>query len=149
MHFTSGLVLHTLLLLAPLSTAADTPQCKAAPGSASWPSTETWARLNETTGGRLLQPTAPGAVCHPSQASYNAADCRRVQAGWSTYEFHQADPVSSDWNQWNNDTCLPNPSYPCSGSGYPVFVINATTSQHVKLGVDFGMVLLTWASYKI
>ena len=41
--------------------------------------------------------------------------------------------------EFNNDTCLPEPSYPCSGAGYPAFVINATSSEHVKMGVDFGM----------
>ncbi|KAK4216592.1 hypothetical protein QBC37DRAFT_87669 [Rhypophila decipiens] len=134
-----NLLLGLLLLLAPLSTIAKpaAPQCKTVPGSPDWPSQETWARLNESTGGQLLQPTPPGAVCHPGQASYNADECRRVQTGWSTYEFHGEDPVSADWNQWNNDSCLPVPDFPCSSRGYPVFVINATTPEHVKLGVDF------------
>jgi hypothetical protein len=42
------------------------------------------------------------------------------------------------WNQYSNDTCLPDPSYPCSPDGYPAYVINATTPELVKLGVDFG-----------
>ncbi|KAK3943095.1 6-hydroxy-D-nicotine oxidase [Diplogelasinospora grovesii] len=113
------------------------PPCKAIPETADWPSTASWARLNESTGGRLLRPPPPGAVCHPGQATYNATECPLVQSGWSTYDFHQADPVSTDWNQWNNDSCLPQEGYQCSGQGYPVFVVNATTAQHVKLGVDF------------
>ena len=114
------------------------PACKAVPGTPDWPSDLTWARLNESTGGRLLRPSPPGAVCHPDQPTYDAAECSRVHSAWSTYEFHQNDPVSSQWNQYNNDTCLPEPSYSCSGQGYPVFVINATSAEHVKLGVDFG-----------
>ena len=121
------------------AVAADNrPACKSTPGTASWPSVDSWNRLNVSTGGRLLRPTPPGAVCHPGQPTYNATKCPDVQSGWKVYEFHQADPVSSMWNQFNNDTCLPNASYPCSGQGYPFFVINATMARHVKLGVDFG-----------
>jgi len=111
--------------------------CKAVPGAPGWPSTQDWDRLNESLAGRLLQPTPPGAVCHPGQGSYDAAKCADVVKGWSTYEFHQADPVSVDWNNWANDTCLPVEGAPCSGQGYPVFVINATEARHVQLGVQF------------
>ncbi|KAI9151986.1 FAD-binding, type 2 [Paramyrothecium foliicola] len=45
--------------------------------------------------------------------------------------------MSVMWNQYTNDSCLPNPLYPCSDKGYPAFVLNASTSEHVKLGVDF------------
>ncbi|KAH6628471.1 hypothetical protein F5144DRAFT_579138 [Chaetomium tenue] len=114
-----------------------TPSCKAVPGTPSWPSTRDWDRLNESLAGRLLQPTPPGAVCHPEQGSYNPTECEAVRKGWSTYEFHQADPVSVDWNQWTNDTCLPFENTPCSGQGYPVFVVNATEPRHVQLGVQF------------
>src|SRR3569833_166632 len=71
------------------------PSCKSVPGSASWPSVESWSRLNESTGGRLLRPTPPGAVCHPGQPTYDAAKCPGVTSAWRTHEFHQADPVSS------------------------------------------------------
>ncbi|KAK0628601.1 hypothetical protein B0T17DRAFT_523189 [Bombardia bombarda] len=143
-----GLVLLSILLLfSPVSTTAvrtgkynkppPLPLCKAIPGAVGWPSPQSWARLNESTGGRLLQPPPPGAVCHPGQPTYSPAACPAVQAGWSTYDFHQADPISTDWNQWNNDSCLPVPSDRCGGQGYPVYVINATTARHVKLGMDF------------
>ncbi|KAL2017376.1 hypothetical protein VTK56DRAFT_2256 [Thermocarpiscus australiensis] len=136
------LALSTLSAAAGLSPSLDPRHnghttCKAIPGTPGWPSAETWARLNESVDGRLLQPSPPGAVCHPGQPTYNATACVAVQAAWPTYEFHQADPVSTDWNQFNNDTCLPLEGYPCSGQGYPVFVINATTARHVKLGVEF------------
>ncbi|KAK0729871.1 hypothetical protein B0H67DRAFT_13871 [Lasiosphaeris hirsuta] len=113
------------------------PLCKAVPGTPNWPSTASWVRLNESTGGRVLRASPPGAVCHPGQPDYNAAGCAAVRDGWKTYEFHQADPVSVDWNQWANDSCLPFDGDPCSHQGYPVFVVNASTARHVKLGVDF------------
>jgi hypothetical protein len=46
------------------------------------------------------------------------------------------DPVNSAWNNFN-DTCLPDPQYLCSGIGYPQYVVNATTAEHVKAVVDF------------
>lgn len=42
------------------------------------------------------------------------------------------------WQQYNNDSCLPGfPDGPCSDSGYPYFVVNATTAQDIKLSLDF------------
>lgn len=117
------------------------PACKSFPGSTDWPSTETWSRLNESLGGRLLRPTPPGAVCHPGQPVYNEDGCADATARWSSYEYHVADPVSVIWNNWSNDTCLPDPTHMCSPDGYSAFVVNATTSDHVKTGVDFGLSL--------
>jgi hypothetical protein len=112
--------------------------CKAIPGSADWPAPEVWAGLNQLVGGQLIKTVPPGAVCHAQQPSYNVATCGAVLQAWSNEFFHSDDPVSVEWNNWNNDTCLPIPRYPCSGEGYPVYVVNATTAQHVKAGVDFG-----------
>ncbi|KAK4151451.1 hypothetical protein C8A00DRAFT_45344 [Chaetomidium leptoderma] len=134
----SRLVCALQLASSVLAVAAGlTPSCKAVPGTPGWPSPEDWDSLNESLAGRLLQPSPPGAVCHPGQGTYNANECPAVRAAWSTYDFHQADPVSMDWNQWANDTCLPQEGAPCSGQGYPVFVINATETRHVQLGVQF------------
>jgi hypothetical protein len=112
-------------------------ECKATPSNSSWPSTDVWTAFNSSLGGHLIQPTPPGAVCHTDQESYNAATCLNVQTEWSTYPFHRADPVSSAWNNYNNDTCLPEATYSCSGKGYPAFVVNATSEEHVVLGVQF------------
>uniref|UniRef100_L2FGL7 FAD binding domain-containing protein n=1 Tax=Colletotrichum fructicola (strain Nara gc5) TaxID=1213859 RepID=L2FGL7_COLFN len=98
---------------------------------------ESWAALNESLGGRLLQPAAPGAVCHPGEPSYDAGRCAAAQAGWSRFDFHKADPVSVMWDNWSNDTCLPDAAYLCRADGYSAFVVNATTPEHVKFGVDF------------
>ncbi|SPQ19540.1 17c0ff80-6478-469b-8018-7a82ef6159b7 [Thermothielavioides terrestris] len=111
--------------------------CKAVPGTPGWPSPQDWARFNESLAGRLLQPPPPGAVCHSGQASYNATECPAVRTAWSTYEFHAADPISVDWNQWANDSCLPQEGAPCSRQGYPVFVVNASEARHVQLAVQF------------
>lgn len=123
-----------------LATAWNPPsqsKCKSTPGSADWPSTASWSALNDSLSGQLIRPSPPGAVCHPTQPTYNAAACPAVQAGWETTIFHTDNPVSSIENNWNNDTCLPIPTVPCSGEGYPVYVVNATSAEDVKKGVDF------------
>ncbi|KAK3310815.1 uncharacterized protein B0T15DRAFT_50990 [Chaetomium strumarium] len=120
-----------------LDNNCPTTQCKAVPGTPGWPSARDWAALNESLAGRLLQPPPPGAVCHPGEESYDATECSAVRAAWSSYEFHAANPISADWNQWTNESCLPQEGAPCSGKGYPVFVINATEARHVQLGVQF------------
>jgi hypothetical protein len=111
--------------------------CKAAVGSAFWPSVEAWARLNDTLSGVLLKPPPPAAACHPYQTSYDSANCAIIQADWTTWDFHVENPVSSTMNNWNNDTCLPIPEAPCSGEGYPVYVVNATTVEHVATAINF------------
>ncbi|KAH6686903.1 FAD binding domain-containing protein [Plectosphaerella plurivora] len=104
----SQLVL-ALSCLSPWTSASCTPACKAYPGTADWPAPDVWDKFN----------------------------CPAVAAGWSTYGFHLENPLSVMWNNWSNDTCLPNPDYPCSPAGYPAYAIDASTSEHVKLGVDF------------
>lgn len=114
------------------------PQCKVVPGDAAWPCLDTWAQLNASVDGRLLRPAPPGAVCHPDHRAYNATQCPRLQSAWMTHQFHAEHPISNMWNNWNGDCCLPNASMPCTGTGYPVYVINATTAAHVQAGVRFG-----------
>ncbi|RFU32605.1 hypothetical protein B7463_g3715, partial [Scytalidium lignicola] len=112
--------------------------CKASPGSPDWPSRYEWVALNRSISGRLLQPPPPGAVCHPDQPTYDPATCPAVDTAWFDVNFHVNHPISNLWNNWNNDSCVPwlIPS-PCSGEGYPVYVINATSKEDVKKGVDF------------
>ncbi len=121
-----------------VSRNSSQPTCRPVPGEAGWPSADDWAGLNTTTGGRLIRPAPPGAVCHPSMSTYSATACAAVQAAWFDDYFHSENPVSVEWNNWNNDTCLPDQNFTCSAIGYPVYVINATTPQHVKAGIDFG-----------
>lgn len=123
--------------------------CKAYPGTPSWPSAHTWAALNQTLNGRLLRPSPPGAVCHPSQSTYNTSQCSQVADEWKTYEFHVANPISVMWDKFDNFTCLPDENTPCSPAGYPAYVVNASTAEHVKIGIDFGKLdsyVLQWCN---
>ncbi|KAK1485623.1 FAD binding domain-containing protein [Colletotrichum cuscutae] len=132
-----GIASHESLI--PAQDSSYTPTCKSYPGTADWPSAAEWARLGESLGGgRLLRPSPPGAVCHPGQDAYNETACADVEARWNSYELHVDDPVSVVWSNFANDSCLPDPAYLCSGDGYPAYVVNATTPEHVKIGIDFG-----------
>lgn len=117
-----------------LANLADATTCKTLPSALS---SATWAAFNKTLGGQLIKPVAPAAPCHPDQASYNAATCTTIQSEWTGFPFHRSNPVSSAWENYNNDTCLPDASYSCSTAGYPAYVINATSEAHVQLGVAF------------
>ncbi|KAF1808813.1 FAD-binding domain-containing protein [Eremomyces bilateralis CBS 781.70] len=132
-------VIQPLLLLSILTVAEDLARtCKAVPGTASWPSTSDWDALNKTLSGNLIKPLPPGGVCHPEQPNYDEAACPAVQRAWTTsWSFHIEDPVGNGYNNWNNDTCLPAPENPCSADGYPSYVINANTAQHVQAGINF------------
>ncbi|KAL9070885.1 MAG: hypothetical protein Q9157_005661 [Trypethelium eluteriae] len=37
----------------------------------------------------------------------------------------------------NNDSCIPDSSAPCTGLGYPVYVVNASSADDIKVAVDF------------
>ncbi|KAH8656592.1 hypothetical protein BGZ60DRAFT_518731 [Tricladium varicosporioides] len=140
MIYPKNIVVFTLVFQLLQSVLASKPKpsfCKAFPGSQDWPSLSQWASLNASVSGRLLKSSSPGAVCHQGQLAYNATECSKVLNGWYTVLLHTEDPVSSAWNNWNNDSCLPTLPSPCSGEGYPVYVINATSKEDVKVGVDF------------
>jgi hypothetical protein len=111
--------------------------CKAAPGMPNWPTPAEWQLLNSSLAGNLLMPPPPGAVCHPGQATYNATECPVVQHLWTNTTFQVDNPIGTILNNWNNDSCLPEATDPCSGAGYPIYVVNATSAGDVKRGIDF------------
>src|SRR5262245_19070597 len=119
----------------PQLLAAGSSQCKSTPQSLD---RALWDSLNITLGGRLIEAVAPAGVCHPGQPNFNNTTCSSLLPSWiSSWTFHAKDPVSNAFNNWNNDSCLPLDGVSCSISGYPVFVVNATTAEHVQAGVDF------------
>lgn len=112
-------------------------KCKAVPGTPSWPDSTKWKALNASVDGRLLQPPPPAAVCHSDRPEYNADACTTVTQGWTNIDYHATLPNSSPWNNVNNDSCLPAAAAPCSGTGYGVYVLNATCKEDVKKGIEF------------
>jgi hypothetical protein len=136
MRYRGSFTMFSLFILLVACANAE-PLCKAYPGSRAWPSLSRWAALNASISGRLLQPPPPGAVCHPGQPTYNSASCVTIQNNWTNIDYHSTNPISSAWNNWNNDSCIPYLPSPCSGEGYPIYVVNATCIDDVKKGVDF------------
>lgn len=135
------------LALASASPALSPPQsyedctpkiCKAYPGSSDWPSGIEWNQLNNTLNGRLLQPSPPAGICHIGQKNYNATQCVNLPILFKSFDFHLADPVSINADQFTNYSCSLNPKASCSSQGYPAYVINATCARDVRLGLDFG-----------
>lgn len=116
-----------------ISTSRTT--CKTHPTSGSWPSITDWEALNETVGGRLLKPLPPAAICHSSQPDYNLKQCEATD--WTDASTYADSPLGIINPNWSNDSCLPQPRYPCTGEGYPIYVVNASSVEYVAAGVNF------------
>lgn len=112
--------------------------CKAIPNSPTWPSPSDWENLNRTVQGKLLNPPPAASVCHYNEPNFSPSRCASVTAQWNSSIFHADDPLSVDWPNFNNDSCLPDPDTPCSKDGFPVFVVNATSSHDVQSAINFG-----------
>ena len=63
--------------------------CKAASGSAKWPSTAEWENLDSALGRRLIKVSPPGAVCHPERAEYDSEACETISGSWNTSRLHR------------------------------------------------------------
>ena len=144
-HFTASAMLRHLipsgvgalalnLLLRP-SQSITVTVCKSTPDSPSWPHDSQWQALNDTINGRLLTPPPPAAVCHSEQPTYNPFICETTD--WANASTYTNDPLGIICPNWSKDSCLPQPKYPCTGEGFPVYVINATCAEHVAAGIDF------------
>ena len=109
--------------------------CKTTPSSPMWPCAADWQALNKTLSGRLLEPAPPAAVCHPTQPSFDAAVCKNTD--WTDATTYANDPLGIINPNWSNDSCLPQPKFPCTGKGFPVYVVNASSPEHVSTGIKF------------
>jgi hypothetical protein len=115
--------------------------CKATTRSTDWPSEKDWAELNRLVGGKLLKPFPAAAPCHRDSQAYNPARCEVVRQDWKSSEFHANHPTSTLWTNVNGYSCGPESTGGCTGSGFPVYVLNATTAQQIGAAVK-------WASQK-
>lgn len=126
------------VLLLPLSLIqAKDQRCKARPNSADWPSTSTWARLNATVSGALLRPNPLASVCHRDFPNYNEQQCNYTKSRWTSSQFHSDHPSSCLFQNTNAYSCIPAEGTNCDPAGFPIYVINATTVQHVQAGINF------------
>ncbi|KAK5988880.1 putative FAD-linked oxidoreductase [Cladobotryum mycophilum] len=111
--------------------------CKVTPKSPTWPSPLDWEQLNQTISGKLLNPRPPASVCHHNEPNFNPSQCVTVTTQWNSSVFHADDPLSIDWPNFNNDSCLPDPEAPCNREGFPTLVVNATSASDVQGAVNF------------
>jgi hypothetical protein len=68
------------------------------------------------------------------QTQYNNESCTLLAVQWTNTSFHAINPVSADYN---DVTCLPDNEHPCSSSGYPRYVVQATNANDVQQAVSF------------
>lgn len=134
--FTLRFVGALILLLSIPHTAVAERSCKALPNKKGWPALSDWAALNTTLRGLLLKPDPPAAPCHKDHPAYNKKKCKVIKANWSNSVWHSNNPVSSLFQNLNGYSCTPE-GKTCSSEGYPVYVVNATTVEHVQAAVNF------------
>ena len=105
--------------------------CKAAPGTAGWPSAADWAALSRQVGGALWQPAPAGAPCHRNHPAYSARRCRGVQDAWKSSEFHANHPTSTLWTNVNGYSCEAGGGGTCGTAGFPLYVLNASSAGQI------------------
>ncbi|KAL9105891.1 MAG: hypothetical protein Q9227_009002 [Pyrenula ochraceoflavens] len=126
--------LFLLVTLAAEALTATLDSCKIVANSSDWPSISDWQNLNASVSGRLIAASSPGAVCHPGQPTFNNVSCAAVRSQWLDYAFHASNPFTTDYN---DDTCLPDATAPCSSAGYPAYAIEAVDVADIQSGVRF------------
>lgn len=106
--------------------------CKPLPSSPQWPSIEQWQALNESISGKLHVPSPLGADCH--NVPFDDISCAAVGAQWMNSSWHAENPWSADYN---DNTCLPDSTAPCSAAVYPAYVVEAHGVSDVQAAVNF------------
>lgn len=111
------------------------------PSSPGWPSLEAWTSLNSTLDGRLLAALPPAVVCDPNREEYSAQDCAVLNKQWFLALFHDEDPISEHYPNWQGDGCLPSAAYNgsnmCELNPFPKFTVNASEPGHVVDALKF------------
>src|SRR6185437_7605307 len=94
------------------------------PGGAAWPSTAAWQRLNQQTGGRLMQVRSPLEACREAPLG---ADCRKVFRSLKNPYYIGDDIALTQTTAWV-DAWTSQPS---------VYAVAAEMPQHVSAAVNF------------
>lgn len=114
-------------------------RCKVYPGDGDWPSEPVWGALKKLAGGAVVKPHPQATVCYDGPF-YDGAKCAELTAGWLNSYNHLHDPIEMFSPVYQGLTCEPPDHYDsrsCTMGGYPWYVINATTTKHIQLGVNF------------
>ncbi|CAH0057485.1 unnamed protein product [Clonostachys solani] len=112
-------------------------ECRCFPGDSCWPSSDDWAGLNQTVHGRLIATIPLASVCH--DPTYDAEACIALKQRWPYASVHipSSSSFSSPWAQ--NQTCDPYTPQDkvCEIGNYPVYAVNASTTDHVAATLKF------------
>ncbi|KAI1261853.1 FAD binding domain protein [Xylariaceae sp. FL1019] len=126
------------------------PDCKCTSSAPCWPSDAEFSALNESVSGYLIRYTPVGSVCYPDQQSFDEDKCEYVRGNWFSSDFHASDPGSIAFPAWAGNPCPPiyrngtsvngdasAGSKGCSQGAYPLYVLNASSIEHVQAVVRF------------
>jgi hypothetical protein len=114
------------------TTGIPAGSCKWVPSQSGWPTDAEWNALGQAVKGRLLRPVPPAAACH----GIGDGSCDSVKLGFRDSTWHANNPVSNMWQNYNNYSCMPTGTS-CTGTGYPVYVVEAQEASDVKAAIDF------------
>ncbi|KAI1175216.1 FAD binding domain-containing protein [Nemania sp. FL0916] len=121
------------------SPVYDGPECKVYPGTATWPLTEEWTRLNSSLSGALLKPIPVAAVCYNGPYK-DANQCNFLLRNTSSSRFYINDPLTILTTWPEGDTCYASASTTglnCTQGGFPTYVVNVTTVKQIQATVNF------------
>lgn len=119
------------------------PVCKSSPLDPSWPSEDDWISLNTTINGSLLRTVPAASACWPGEPFSSSISCDVATDKWTNATWHSQQPESIDYQIYANNTCLPNhaPGYSaergCSIDGFPQYIVNATSEDHVAYAMKW------------
>jgi hypothetical protein len=122
-------------------THGDEARCKVYPGDKAWPKPAEWKQLNKTLGGALVKGVPQASVCYFNGTSkHDEAGCTGLTANWTNSYAHLDDPIEMFSPVYQGLTCQPPSLYEsgkCTQGGYPVYTVNASTTAHMQIAVNF------------
>ncbi|XDG05843.1 hypothetical protein ABKA04_005458 [Annulohypoxylon sp. FPYF3050] len=111
--------------------------CHCFPGDACWPSDETWQKLNNTVGGRLIATVPLGTPCHGD--TYNETQCQELRGAWNLADTHIASSSSIMAEFFANQSCepfLPREAR-CIDGTYVRYAVNASNVPDYQATIAF------------
>jgi hypothetical protein len=116
--------------------------CRCLPGDACWPSQDKWNQLNTSISNNLLISYPLAQPCH--YPHYNEKECAVVHQNWRNGVWHTNQPYGlfqTTFEVLDNETwnCQLNAPWwsPCTLGNLPVYIVNASNTDHVQKAVRF------------
>lgn len=111
------------------------------PADDCWPSTSSWSTLNATVDGRLIHNQPIARPCYQG-ADYDAARCQEISADWADERWFSQFPTGYSYPTIEtcpiiNATLGPGRYPQCDLGNYPVYTVNASSTEHVAAGIRF------------